>query len=220
MELETRLRIMTRAQELFFKHGFSKVTMNEIASDLGMSKKTLYAHFESKEALFSAVHANIHDEVGRRVNAILSSTALDFVDKMLGLLELSAEFHRRITPEIIADIKRNASVMHLQQENLITTQLREVFETIIREGVEAKVIRDDINQRLLVMIHTASLQALTRPEALAELPLTMPQIIRDVGRVVFGGVLTEEGRERFRQKAATRQIPVDALLNDQWTSPE
>jgi AcrR family transcriptional regulator len=40
--IEIRNRILKAAEERFFRFGFSKVTMDEIASELGMSKKTLY----------------------------------------------------------------------------------------------------------------------------------------------------------------------------------
>ena len=51
---ETRQRILRVAMTFFLAHGFSRVTMDEIARELGMSKKTLYQHFESKESLMLA----------------------------------------------------------------------------------------------------------------------------------------------------------------------
>jgi AcrR family transcriptional regulator len=220
MDQETRTRILDTAQELFLRHGFSKVTMNEIAAALGMSKKTLYAHFEGKEELFTAMHAKFHDEMGRRIHALMSDAELDFVDKLLAMLDLSAEFHQRITPEILTDFKRNAPRMQLRADNPITAQLRTVFEGIIREGVETKVFRADINEQLLIMLHIGALQTLTRPEALAELPLNVHQIIREIGRILFFGILTEDGREGFRRKAAIKQSHDDGPQNHRSNQAE
>jgi len=47
-DAEVRNRILTEARGLFFRYGFSRVTMDEAAETLGMSKKTLYRHFPSK----------------------------------------------------------------------------------------------------------------------------------------------------------------------------
>src|SRR3569623_91684 len=50
-----RARIVAVARRHFMAHGFRGVTMDDLAAELGMSKKTFYAHFESKKALIEAV---------------------------------------------------------------------------------------------------------------------------------------------------------------------
>src|SRR5947208_15181792 len=53
-----RQRIVDAARAHFFSHGFRSVTMDDLADELGISKKTLYAHFPSKIALLEAVLAD------------------------------------------------------------------------------------------------------------------------------------------------------------------
>ena len=48
-------RITTAARQHFFAHGFRGVTMDDLARELGMSKKTVYASFPSKADLLRAV---------------------------------------------------------------------------------------------------------------------------------------------------------------------
>lgn len=45
--------ILKTSLELFVKHGFKTVTMDEIANELGISKKTIYLHFRSKDELIT-----------------------------------------------------------------------------------------------------------------------------------------------------------------------
>ncbi len=52
---EIGARIVGVAERIFLRSGFSRVLMDDLARELGMSKKTLYAHFASKEALLRAV---------------------------------------------------------------------------------------------------------------------------------------------------------------------
>ena len=52
-DMEIRDRILEKARDMFFKLGFSKVTMDEIAFELGMSKKTLYRYFKTKKNLYT-----------------------------------------------------------------------------------------------------------------------------------------------------------------------
>ena len=53
-----RQAIVTGARRHFFMHGFRSVTMDDLARELAISKKTLYAHFQSKRALLEAVMAD------------------------------------------------------------------------------------------------------------------------------------------------------------------
>lgn len=62
--------IMKRSLELFTKHGFKMVTMDEIAKDLGISKKTIYTHYKSKDDLVEASVSYIMDEATDRLKSI------------------------------------------------------------------------------------------------------------------------------------------------------
>src|SRR6186997_1504181 len=53
-----RQRIVDAARVHFFSHGFRSVTMDDLAEELGISKKTLYAHFPGKIDLLQAVLAD------------------------------------------------------------------------------------------------------------------------------------------------------------------
>lgn len=51
----TRLRILDAAFECFYRSGFSRVSVDEIAEKAGLTKRTVYSHFESKDQLAAAV---------------------------------------------------------------------------------------------------------------------------------------------------------------------
>ena len=60
--IKTKIRILTVAYGLFYKEGFARVSMDAIAEAVGVTKRTLYNHFESKDALVAAVldHQHLH----------------------------------------------------------------------------------------------------------------------------------------------------------------
>jgi AcrR family transcriptional regulator len=75
-EPEVRQRILRAAETLFLTHGFSRITMDELAGELGMSKKTLYAHFAGKEDLFRAVADRFVGELRADLTAIVADECL------------------------------------------------------------------------------------------------------------------------------------------------
>lgn len=64
-KIKTRARILKSATELFFRYGFQKVSISQIMKEARMTHGAFYAHFESKEALFSASFLETLKERGR-----------------------------------------------------------------------------------------------------------------------------------------------------------
>ncbi|MBF9031608.1 TetR family transcriptional regulator [Rhodobacterales bacterium HKCCE3408] len=56
----TRQRILAAAHQMFFRQGFARVTMSDIASAAGLTKRTLYHHFDSKDSLLEAMLEHQH----------------------------------------------------------------------------------------------------------------------------------------------------------------
>ena len=57
----TRLKILASAYRLIRRHGFARVKMNDIAAGAAVTKRTLYHHFDSKDALLAAMLEAQHD---------------------------------------------------------------------------------------------------------------------------------------------------------------
>src|SRR2546422_8688420 len=82
----SRQRIVEAARAHFFSHGFRSVTMDDLADELGISKKTLYAHFPSKIALLEAVLADKFAGVEARLKEVTRTYPHDFSTALRELL--------------------------------------------------------------------------------------------------------------------------------------
>src|SRR5215212_6283684 len=89
-----RERIVAGARRHFLAHGFRGVTMDDLAAELGMSKKTLYAHFRSKPELVQAVilakAADVEAELGR-IETECASEFSEALREMLSCLQRHAQ---------------------------------------------------------------------------------------------------------------------------------
>src|SRR5213595_4359654 len=88
-----RQRIVDAARAHFFSHSFRSVTMDDLAEELGISKKTLYAHFPSKIALLEAVLADKFAGVEAKLEEITRAFPHDF---SAALHELLANTQREL----------------------------------------------------------------------------------------------------------------------------
>ena len=85
----TRRRILDAAYELFYRKGFARVGVDEVAAFAGLTKRTLYYHFKSKDDLLAAV-LDVHHELAmariRKHEGRYSGSAEDIVDVLFGEL--------------------------------------------------------------------------------------------------------------------------------------
>ncbi|HYZ31402.1 MAG TPA: TetR/AcrR family transcriptional regulator [Crenalkalicoccus sp.] len=110
---------MQAAEEVFLREGYAAASMDEVARTAGMSKKTLYQLFPSKEALFEAVIeelSDFHEAIGEEVqdgHAALGAVLERMVHEVLqprhiGMLRLiAAEVNR--APELAYAVRRGTA---------------------------------------------------------------------------------------------------------------
>src|SRR5258708_2831557 len=103
-----RSRIVGAARQHFLAHGFRGVTMADLAEELGVSKKTLYAHFTSKTALLGGVLLAKSNETESELAAIAAEYPSDFVAGLHGLLACLQRHTAEIQPPFVRDVGRDA----------------------------------------------------------------------------------------------------------------
>jgi len=189
-------RIIMAARRHYLAHGFRRVTMDDLAEELAMSKKTLYACFTSKAALLKAVLLDKFDEI----EADLRRIASDSTDVQASLHRLLACIQRHteeIQPPFVRDIQRKAPEMfqlvERRRREIILRHFGRLFELGRRDGI----IRKDIPTRLIVEILLGATQAILNPPKMAELDLTPKTGFTAIITVILQGALTN-GRRSTR----------------------
>src|SRR5205807_8088431 len=104
-----RQRIVDAARLHFFSHGFRSVTMDDLAQELGISKKTLYAHFPGKFDLLEAVLANKLAGVEVTLKEVTRGYPQDFLATLRELLVgISREFDE-IRESLVRDLRQKGA---------------------------------------------------------------------------------------------------------------
>lgn len=106
MEESPRGRIIEEAKRMFFTQGYSKVLMADLARQLGMSKKTLYQYFSSKEELLNVIISQYGNDIQREVEHILKSESIEFPDKIKRIFGYVGTKLHVVTPHFVHDIKK------------------------------------------------------------------------------------------------------------------
>jgi AcrR family transcriptional regulator len=188
-------RIVTAARRHFFAHGFRGVTMDDLAEELGMSKKTLYGSFPSKLDLVRAVLLDKFRSVEADLDHVMSSSK-DVLDALHQLLTCMQQHTEEIQPPFVRDIRREApeifQVVQTRRRKLIQHYFGKIFE----DGRKAGIIRKDVSPRLMIEMLVGVTEAIMNPTKMAELGLTPASGYMNITRVILEGLLTEKGRSK------------------------
>ena len=103
--MELKQRILHRAEDLFLRYGIKSVTMDDIARELGISKKTLYQFVENKTDLIQQIfRQKIEGEI--KLIAEIRATAQDAIDEMMKIARHAIDELRKLTPTIVYDLQK------------------------------------------------------------------------------------------------------------------
>ncbi len=187
-------RILSIARRQFMAHGFKNVTMDDLASDMGMSKKTLYAHFPSKSALVKSILTQKLDEAEMELGSVVAEKSSDFIG---ALHQLTAQLQRHTgeaQPVFVRDLSREEPAL---AEYLVARRRKIVEKTFVKLlacGREAGQVRDDIPINFLIEVLLAVLETIAVPKHLANHDLSLTECLKQILSVFLNGVLTEKGR--------------------------
>jgi AcrR family transcriptional regulator len=191
-----RRRIIAESRRHFFAHGFRSVTMDDLAAELGMSKKTLYASFPSKTALVEAVIQDKFQQIDADLQRITSTASLDCLGALQRLLACVQGHMEEIRPPFLRDIRRETPELFTVVERRRRDIIQRHFGKVFLEGRKAGLIRQDIPPKLGIEILLGAVQAVMNPPKLEELGLTPKQGFTAIIRVVLEGLTTEKARSR------------------------
>ena len=192
-------RIVRQAREHFFSHGYSQCTMDELAAELGMSKKTLYVHFASKEALVRAVIEDLGREVRASADALIANRRLNFAEKLRGFAEGMAERMTRMNPLLLRDLQRFAPEVYQLVAKMREENIPYVFGRFIEEGQLAGLVRTDLRTDFAVTFFLQAMHGLLTPATMDRLGMTPREIAPRAIELLFAGLLTPAGRQEHEK---------------------
>src|SRR3954469_25018967 len=104
----TQTRILETARRHLFAYGYSALTMDELAHELGMSKKTLYLHFSGKDAIVGTIIEEIGRAVRTELEAMISQPKLSFAQRLRAIVDTVGPRLSLLSPAMLRDLQRYA----------------------------------------------------------------------------------------------------------------
>jgi AcrR family transcriptional regulator len=197
LDEDVKQRIMSEVRSLFFRYGFSKVTMDEAAEALGMSKKTLYRYFPSKEDLLAEVTSSHMEECDAEIKGICHRSELSPLERLKLTMSYITGIFSQMSEQLVHDLRRNAPDIWKQVEEHRQKSIEGDFGSLIREGRQKGQFRKDVDERLFILIYSHVVRDILNPETLSGLPFKPSHVYDTICKVLFEGLLTDKARAEY-----------------------
>ncbi|MCU7499674.1 MAG: TetR/AcrR family transcriptional regulator [Bacteroidota bacterium] len=194
--MEDKEKILFFAREKFFKEGFYKTSMDELARELKMSKKTIYKYYPSKEKLIEEVVESMMSENSEKIHQVLEKD-MDAVSKIKALLGILSNLIIKISDHWLKDMQYHTPHLWAKIDNFRTrimyTNIGRIFEQGKKEGLfEERPIE------LLLVIFTSSLRAIVNPDFLLNSKFSHNEALEMTFQILLNGILTDKGAMTFK----------------------
>jgi len=146
--MEIKERIQQKAKDLFHRYGIKSITMDEIATQLGASKKTIYQYFSDKDELVDAI---IKEMIGSAQEMCESNiaTGKDAVHELFQAMDFVQQIFSEMNPAMMYDLDR----FHPQSFKIFLDHKNKYLYQVIRDnlkrGIKEELYRPDINIDIL-----------------------------------------------------------------------
>ena len=193
------VRILEHARRLLLGLGYSGFTMDALAAELAMSKRTLYQHFRSKDEILRATISDFGAAMRSEADMLLAQRGLNFAEKLRGLTLTIAERLSKLRPEVLQDLSRNAPAIYRHLEQVRGENIVYIFGRFIEEGQITGAIRDEISPVFAGEFYMQAMQGIMRGDTLRRLKLSPPEASERAIRLFFGGLLTSSGAKDYEK---------------------
>jgi AcrR family transcriptional regulator len=193
---EIKPRIKEVARNLFFTKGYNSVTTDDLAYELGTSKRTIYEHFKSKEEILDEVVNDMKTHMDTEFDLLLTRN-VPFTQMMKDVFALTGQVSGYFRPALLEDIRRYAPAVY-QKINLIRKEslqdkIRKMFEIGTQEGI----YRNDMNPDFLIFVFSAVFERIATTDAFSTMPITVGEAQAMFARLIFEGMYSKDFRSKM-----------------------
>jgi AcrR family transcriptional regulator len=196
--MEAKDKILLGAEALFMKYGFKSITMDDIARELGVSKKTLYQFFEDKNDLVNqTIEAHINFD---KLHCIkIKESGIDSIEFLFEMSKSLTENHRKVNVAILFDLRKYFKPAWEKLEQFKSDFIRQQMIMNIEDGKEQGIYRLDVNTELMARLYVHSIEFILKPELYQDISTDFYFIHQEMIKYFLRGICSEKGMKKLNK---------------------
>lgn len=185
-QMNNKEKILEATIKVFNRKGL-KFTMDDIASELSMSKKTIYTVFRDKESMFFAMVDYCFDKIKESESEILSDDSLSTVEKIRGVLAVLPSGYKDVDFRQLYTLKDKYPNTYSRVEERLETGWEKTI-ALINQGIEEGSIRP-VNVNLLKSMLEATIEQFFQRDILIRNQISYAEALEEVVNILVDGIV-------------------------------
>jgi len=196
MSTDKEQQLIEGAMSIFMRYGIKSVNMDDIARQLGVSKKTLYQYFEDKEDLLGKV-VQRHCSMEEESIAAIASKKLSAIEEMFEIMHWVISIISKIHPSVKFDLEK----YHPELGNTMRLARAQVVHGCIlnnlKKGKKEGAYRKDLDAEIITRIYLARIDAFLDPAIFPFEQFKPVDVYKELFQYHIHGIASTKGIEQL-----------------------
>lgn len=196
---EKENEILFNTAQVFMRYGIKAVSMDDIARELSMSKKTLYKFVKDKGDLVCKV-MSMNCTMEKCLITEISSKATNAIDEIIEVSKHVSAQLKMIPPSLHFDLNKYYPKAWKIFNDHKKKEVLGFIENNIKRGIKEKLYRDNINPKVIARLYIHKIDALFDPETFPPQEISFLEAYNEMMKYHIRGIANEDGVKYMKNK--------------------
>ena len=186
--------ILARTFELYYKYAIKSVTMDDVARELGISKKTLYQHVTNKLELVEMVVRSEMEKAAQRHKNIQQMN-LNAIEELFEVSKIMNEHLKKHNPALFYDLKKYYPKLY---HEIKKNKREKTYESVLRnlkKGISEGLYRKEIKAEIIAKLYVSRLEQSYEESIFSLEEITSIEVFNEILIYHLHGICNEKGLE-------------------------
>lgn len=197
--MQTLLKILEGSEHLFSRYGIKSLTMDDVARELGMSKKTLYQYVSDKNDLVEKT-LDFHLQHSKHTCELLIEDQKNPIDAMMAIGDFFSQHMRDTNPSLMFDLRKyHTGAWKKLDEYRFNTIMKQIQHNL-NKGIEEGYYRDDIDVSIIPRLYIGLTDAILDSTYFPRDQYKFEEVVKQMLSYHIHGIATQKGKEYLKNK--------------------
>jgi len=188
--------IISKVAKMFHRYGIKSVSMDDVARELSMSKKTLYKLFKDKEDLVTQVlNCPAHDEFKN----LPKDAKLNAVEKHIMVYKSIVKFLTDLNPSFEYDLKKYYPKLYLEVIQKRRDRIFQNMKSDLTQGIAEGFFRPDLDVEIITIINIMRIESLQTTDVMEVFNHELLDVVKEFFSYHFYAIATAKGLEEYKR---------------------